>query len=371
MAGGANHCPREALANESGADEQPLTSPQGCTPSAFTPLWTCLCLTKFTEVGREHALFDKVHASGSFPNPQCDHFSGVSISWRISVVISDLVHRLHYICCSLWKTGERESFPSHRLRNTTIPKSIVSSSMANQDSLRNGVHNEEVASTTTNSATVNTCDKIEVGSINVPIANMPPTAQSQPSEPLEIAERLVDKFNQALSGKQSVDLSELFLEDCHWRDHLCLSWDLRTYTGREQISQRLQQDHNLTKILVDNSTAYRAPQIAAIDAFGDVNGIQFFINASTQAGHGRGVVRLAESENSWKIFTLSTMLQGLEDYPEPLNEHRSLGAEHGGKPERKNWSEKREADADFTEASPDVLIIGIVEPIPNGRDTYD
>jgi len=33
--------------------------------------------------------------------------------------------------------------------------------------------------------------------------------------------------------------------------------------------------------------------------------------------------------------------------------------EHGGRPDRKNWQERRETDAEFGETEPAVLVIGM------------
>ncbi|KAL4972969.1 hypothetical protein BDW66DRAFT_169064 [Aspergillus desertorum] len=211
--------------------------------------------------------------------------------------------------------------------------------------------------------------KLEPGSINIPVGTFPPTCKT-PKETINahaVATSTLSQLNAALSTSDIPAITALFLEQgSFWRDHLCLSWDFRTAKGREAVASLLRQvekeklEH--VRLEVDVSTPFRSPQVSAIDAFGDVIGVQFFVTVSTAIGSGRGVVRLAEdNEGQWRIYTLYTVLQELTGYEERISSRRPFGAVHGevsGRP-RLNWQERRDAEANlFENNQPAVLIVG-------------
>lgn len=204
------------------------------------------------------------------------------------------------------------------------------------------------------------------GSVNVPVATFKPTAQPESTlDSAKVASDVVSTFNEALEKKDYAILSHLFTEDGYWRDHLAVTWTFRTVQTPPQILAFLQSSAGskdglrVKKIAVDASTAVRAPKVAPIDASGNVHGISFFITVDTVIGKGIGLIRLVEQAGEWKIFTLYTNLDEIRGHEEPVNQRRSKGVEHGGQPGRKNWAERRQAEADFNDGSePAVLVIG-------------
>ncbi|KAF1993021.1 dimethylaniline monooxygenase (N-oxide forming) [Amniculicola lignicola CBS 123094] len=203
-------------------------------------------------------------------------------------------------------------------------------------------------------------DRVEPGSINIQLGAYPPTSTSDKVDASKVAEDIVNAINEAVSKKDNAAIATLFLENnSYWRDHLGLSWDLRTLKGGDKILEFLKLCPTpLTKVQVDRSTAFRAPKFGNIDAFGDVNGIQSYITFETGLGRGEGVLKLAEVDGKWKIFTLSTVMTELKGYEEPVGKRRTKGVQHGGDPNRKNWKEKRDAEREFVDSDPTVLIIG-------------
>jgi hypothetical protein len=212
--------------------------------------------------------------------------------------------------------------------------------------------------TATSESKVLSRDRVEPGSVNIPVGKVPPSATSTSVDQSEVAAKLIGQFNEYLAKKDYSSLANLFLENGYWRDHLALSWDLHTLQGRGRIRAFLTEGARLTNIDIDTSTAFRAPHFGPIDGFGDVQGIEFFISVTNEIGTGRGVVRLAESHGHWKIFTLFTALHELKGHEEPVYHRRSAGVEHGGKADRKNWLDRRVAESSFEETSPTVLILG-------------
>lgn len=201
-------------------------------------------------------------------------------------------------------------------------------------------------------------DRCEPGSVNIPLCKWPKTAESTAVDPDAIAVKIVDLINTALKNGDTKAIADLFLEDGYWRDHLAMSWDLRTLKGRDKITTFLADGCPLNVIELDKSTSYRSPQLGAFDGTGDVKGIQFFFNFTSKVGAGQGVCRLAERDGSWKIFTFFTTLRQIEGHQEGVNHRRPKGVEHGGKPDRKNWQERRQADIDFESRDPVVLVLG-------------
>lgn len=204
------------------------------------------------------------------------------------------------------------------------------------------------------------------GSTNIALAKFPSaTKKPSSSNPQEIATSLVSAFNTALKNKDLTALARLFSEDGFWRDHLALSWNFRTVQGPSNILSFLKSCSEskdglrLTKIEVDSSAPVRKPQFLPIDGAGEVQGVQFFFEIETVRGKGLGLARLIEENGEWRIFTFYTRIQELKGFEEAINDHRSRGVEHGGKPGRKNWAQRREAEADFADGSePAVLIVG-------------
>ncbi|KAH8156147.1 hypothetical protein CIB48_g12099 [Xylaria polymorpha] len=204
------------------------------------------------------------------------------------------------------------------------------------------------------------------GSVNIKLAKFPsPTKKIENLDPSKVASNLVDDFNKALDQKNYSAVANLFVEDGYWRDHLALSWVFRTIQTPPHILDFLKScaesrdGFRLKSVDVDAKTVIRSPKVVPVDASGTVFGIQFFITVTTVLGTGIGIMRLVEQGGQWKIFTLYTRLEELRGHEEAINHQRAKGADHGGKPGRKNWAEKRAAEADFNAGNePAVLVVG-------------
>ena len=203
------------------------------------------------------------------------------------------------------------------------------------------------------------------GSVNIHIAQYPsPAAAAPATDPTKVASDLVGTFNQALEKNDFATLAGLFVENGYWRDHLALTWAFRTARSPPAIldylqsSARSRDGFRLKKIVVDDSSAVRAPKLGPIDVAGEVVGVQFFIILETAVGTGTGVVKLAQEGGQWKIFTLYTRLDQIRGHEEAINGRRGQGVQHGGQPGRKNWAERRQADAEYTSTEPTVFIVG-------------
>ncbi|PWY93439.1 flavin-binding monooxygenase-like protein [Aspergillus sclerotioniger CBS 115572] len=199
---------------------------------------------------------------------------------------------------------------------------------------------------------------VEPGSFNVPVGKFPQTSSSTDVNAAQVASQLVEKINTALSKGDVQAICDLFLEDGFWRDHLCLTWDFHTAKGRDNIFSLLKSARLPSKIEIDSSSPFKGPYLGPIDAFGDVTGVLFFITLSDSLSNGRGLVRLAEKDGEWKIFTFFTSMVGFVDHAEAVDHKRPLGAQHGENPDRKNWQDRRTADINAEGKSPTVLVVG-------------
>lgn len=203
------------------------------------------------------------------------------------------------------------------------------------------------------------------GSVNIPVAQFPSVPKpASTTDPAEVASTLVGTLNQALEKNDFTALSNLFVDNGYWRDHLAITWAFRTASTPPAIldflrgSSQSRDGFRLRKFAVDDSTAVRTPKLAPLDPAGQVLGVHFFITLETVLGTGTGMVNLVYKGGEWKIFTLYTRLEELRGHEEAIYGRRVPGVQHGGRPGRKNWAEKRQADANFTSSEPAVIIFG-------------
>lgn len=218
------------------------------------------------------------------------------------------------------------------------------------------------SATTQLEAPVPSSQRCEPGSLNIPIAKWPKAAADGPLDASAVAQDVVSRFNASLQKSSPQEVAEgvasLFTDECYWRDHLALSWDLRTLTTKSKIAAFLQNSSNLTQLSIDNSTAYRAPKVTAFNPEQTSTGIVFFVTIETKLGRGHGVLRLAEEQGAWKIWTLFTTLEELKGHEEPVGHRRPTGVAHGYHQGRKNWLDRRREEEAFHNNEPDVVILG-------------
>lgn len=212
------------------------------------------------------------------------------------------------------------------------------------------------------------------GSVNIPVGRFPTVdakqQQQQPrvasaEEPAKAAADFVTAFNELLRRQDYASLARSFVDEGYWRDHLALTWSFRTAQSPASIQTFLEgsaesrDGFRLQSLAVDVSTAARSPRSVPLDPAGTVSGVQFFVTVNTVIGTGTGVARLAQQDGQWRLFTLYTRLEQIRGHEEAVDGFRSKGVEHGGKPGRKNWAERREDDAAFANnEDPAVVVVG-------------
>ncbi|OIW25660.1 FAD/NAD(P)-binding domain-containing protein [Coniochaeta ligniaria NRRL 30616] len=200
--------------------------------------------------------------------------------------------------------------------------------------------------------------RVEPGSVNLPVPAWPGTATDQSIDAVSLATETIAFFASSIKEKQFDAVAALFHEDGYWRDHLALAWDFRTFKGQQAIASRLRESCTLLDVAVDQTNDWKTPKLFPLDGFGKVLGVQLYTTITTEVGTGRGIVWLAERNGEWKIWTFYTSLTALNGHEEPLGPRRGKGVNHGANPERKNWADRRKDEVDFRDSDPDVLIIG-------------
>lgn len=212
---------------------------------------------------------------------------------------------------------------------------------------------------------VSSSQRCEPGSVNPPFAKWPKTTIKDPVDAESTAKELVSAINSYLGKAPSIEAAEgvasLFIDgECYWRDHLALSWDLRTIKGKAEVATFLQSNSSLTQVAIDTTTEWRKPKFTPFNAEQTSKGILFYITITTKLGSGHGVVRLVEDgKGGWKVWTLFTTLEELRGFEEPIGPRRATGVQHGFHKGRKNWTDRRNEEIQFVDREPDVLIIGM------------
>ncbi|KAI1076432.1 flavin-containing monooxygenase [Whalleya microplaca] len=151
------------------------------------------------------------------------------------------------------------------------------------------------------------------------------------------------------------NLSDLFIEDCWWRDILGLTWDFRSKYGQAEIS----------KYLLSAACHFGNLQIIKLGGlkpiFLDIAGMMWIQSGFTfknQHGEGRGLLKLANvDEHTWKAWTIFTQLESL-DYQKELEARRMRNPAATA---RLNHSPSTNGHVSSNQENPQVLIVGAAQ----------
>ncbi|CAL3962655.1 unnamed protein product [Diplocarpon coronariae] len=200
--------------------------------------------------------------------------------------------------------------------------------------------------------------RVEPGSVNIPVADLTVIKAVEPEHVEKATEQWISSFNKSIQSSDFSGLSDLFLPEANWRDHLCLSWDCHTFKGPEHAKNFLKKGCRLKSVEVDRSTNFRSPTVTTFDGKGQIPGVQTFLTVESDVGRGIGVARLVQQDTHLKAFSLFTSMRELKGHEEAIFGRRPEGVAHGGQPGRKNWAERRAAEENFEDSNPTVLILG-------------
>ncbi|OJA11571.1 hypothetical protein AZE42_07113 [Rhizopogon vesiculosus] len=126
--------------------------------------------------------------------------------------------------------------------------------------------------------------------------------------PSEVASEWLDAFSAAITQSDVGAIVNLFLEDGFWKDVIALTWDLRTFEGRNDITKLLDARLAVTSFreirLLEEPLC--EPELRKL--FPDLAWVRFCFGFITMHGKGTGVVYLVPlPDSTWKAYSLGTL----------------------------------------------------------------
>lgn len=166
----------------------------------------------------------------------------------------------------------------------------------------------------------------------------------------QVASNWFSAFSAALESVDVQAVTGLFLPQSFWRDFLALTWDFRTFIGRDKIVQFLKDQLSVVGVrnikLKDDYLELQRP-------YDDVAWINALFDFETGVGICSGIARLVPTQDgNWKAYVMFTNLEDLKGYPEKIGPLRNPLPNHG------LWAKERAKEAEFLDTNPTVLIIG-------------
>lgn len=178
---------------------------------------------------------------------------------------------------------------------------------------------------------------------------------SQLDNPAAVAEQWLEALDRALTARDLGAVRSLLAADPWWRDIYALTWDLVGMHGADDIVDVVKpalDEVGFGDLELDESwpVTFNGRYVEAIYRF------------RTRVSVGRGVVRLVEEDGEWRSWVVSTSLEGLRDFPEPVISIDDAASEANNSPSvpgaRRSLDDVRAERRAYREADPSVLIIG-------------
>ncbi|KAG9224371.1 hypothetical protein PLEOSDRAFT_1065723 [Pleurotus ostreatus PC15] len=145
-------------------------------------------------------------------------------------------------------------------------------------------------------------------------------------------------------------VADLFLDHSAWRDILSLTWDFRTFAGREKIRTFL---NDRLSVAEPHSFKLDTSSVGLQTPYPDLAWIQAFFSFDTGVGICSGIVRLVPTASEgWKAHAMFTNLEDLKGFPEKTGPLRNPAPNHG------KWEADRRREVAFEDGEPTVLIVG-------------
>ena len=129
------------------------------------------------------------------------------------------------------------------------------------------------------------------------------------------AQRWLESFATALSGRDAGAVAELFIDDGLWRDVLAFTWNIQTMAGRAAIEAMLSETLARAKPANFHIPAKRTPPRWVTRA-GREN-IETLFDFETAFGPANGILRLVpDAQGHLRAWTLNTNLHELRGHEE-------------------------------------------------------
>ena len=173
----------------------------------------------------------------------------------------------------------------------------------------------------------------------------------------QIAQRWLDHFAAAIASTEQGAVAALLTTDAYWRDILAFTWDIRTFSGRNDASVgmvRFASDRKPSNFVLD------ALSVKSLERGALGPSIEALFTFETDIGWGQGHFRLSDLENTsgnWTAWTLFTALKDLKGHEEKVGNMRPNFVETALDQPNK-WMTAEEHSAYFETHEPDTVIIG-------------
>lgn len=168
-----------------------------------------------------------------------------------------------------------------------------------------------------------------------------------------VAAEWLARFERAAAEADFEALAGLFVDDCWWRDMLCINPDFTTARGMSQIRAKYRE--RLPAAGFHSVALAPDPPVALADGK-----LTVFLTLMTAVAHGRGVLRLVEDNGEWRAWTLLTVMQGLIGYAEQRTSIHDASSDtyNQASRRRETWPQMRERQREFADTEPAVVVVG-------------
>lgn len=166
-------------------------------------------------------------------------------------------------------------------------------------------------------------------------------------------------FEAALASGEATRIAMLFADECHWRDILAFTWNLRTTSGATAIAKRMvpslarMAPHRLA--LAVGRTPPRYVERAGTRA------IEAIFTFETSVGPCNGVVRLVSEAGAPRAWTLMTSLDEIRGHEDPANGKRWQDVDWKRNFGGENWLDRRNKARAYADRDPAVLVVGAAQ----------
>lgn len=155
----------------------------------------------------------------------------------------------------------------------------------------------------------------------IPPHTLQPEVKREEVNAEELVTTWLSKLSQRINEKSFDNLSELFHDECWWRDFTALNWDFSTKHGQGDIGKYLA---TATNTLTDIQPIKKGGLHSLMVDLAGMIWVQGGFTFKTPHGSGRGLVKLLNVQGTeWKAWNVFTQLEQL-DFQKELIEWRKL-----------------------------------------------
>lgn len=173
------------------------------------------------------------------------------------------------------------------------------------------------------------------------------------------AKEWLSGFEAALASGEAEAIAALFAVECHWRDILAFTWDLRTTSGAAAIGERMRSTLERLSPRGPTLAAGRTPPRHVVRA--GTAAIEAIFTFETSVGPCNGVVRLVSEGGAPRAWTLLTSLDEIRGHEDPANGKRWQDVDWTRNFGGENWLDRREKARAYADRDPAVLVVGAAQ----------